>query len=187
MRAAIVARVVKAWRPLTYAAGLGALVAAAALCLAAPAASTGATVVPRSLRLSPDLWATIDVCDTPRQPNWIGIRGSMPGDGNARHRMFMRFRLQVLEPETKRWTDLGKAASEYVWLGPANAMAQRGRSFQLMPRDGEHVAPIRGVVTFQWRRGGTVLFELSRTTTAGHKGLTGAEPPNFSAATCQVR
>ena len=173
--------------PRPCAAGLAALVAAAGLYVAGPAASSGATAVPRSLRLSLDLWATIDVCDTPRQPNWIGIRGSMPGDGNAHHKMFMRFRLQYLDPGTKRWTDLGKAASEYVWLGPANAPGQRGRSFQLMPRAGEHVAPIRGVVTFQWRRGGTVLFELSRATTAGHKGITGAEPPNFSVATCQIR
>ena len=173
--------------PRARAAGIAALVAGAGLYLAVPAASSGATAVPRSLRLSHDLWATIDVCDTPRQPNWIGIRGSMPGDGNAHHRMFMRFGLQYLDPAFKRWTNLPKAASEFIWLGPAAATAQRGRSFQLMPRAGEHVTPIRGVVTFQWRRGGTVLFELSRATTAGHKGLTGAEPPNFSVATCQIR
>jgi len=157
------------------------------LALAGLTGSAGAASAPRSLRLSPDLWATIDLCDTPRQPNTIGIRGSMPGDGNAHHKMFMRFRLQYLDPGRKRWTDLGKAASEYTWLGPANASRQGGRSFRLMPRAGEHVAPIRGVVTFQWRRGGTVLYEVSRATGAGHKSLAGAEPPSFSSGTCQIR
>jgi hypothetical protein len=172
-------------RPLPCAAGLAALVAGAALCLAGTPARAG--TVPRSLRLSPDLWATIDVCDTPRQPNTIGVRGSMPGDANAHHKMFMRFRLQYLDHATGHWTDLPKAASEYLPLGAANTARQGGRSFRLMPHAGEKVAPMRGVITFQWRRGGTVLSELSRATTAGHKSLAGAEPPSFSAATCQIR
>ena len=33
-----------------------------------------------------ELWATVDVCNAPRHPDTIGIRGSMPGDGHrARH------------------------------------------------------------------------------------------------------
>ena len=58
---------------------------AAAAAVAAPVSSAripGATraQVPSSLRSSPELWATIDVCNPPDQHDTVGIRGSMPSD-----------------------------------------------------------------------------------------------------------
>jgi hypothetical protein len=45
---------------------------------------------------------------------------------------------------------------------------------------------LRGVVSFQWRRGTRVVESVTRPTTAGHRSLAGADPPNFSAATCSI-
>jgi len=143
---------------------------------------------PRSLRLSPALWATIDVCNPADQPDTVGIRGSMPGDKRARDTLFMRFRLQYrLAGTPVRWVDLaGGAASGFVNVGSAKSARQAGWSFQLMPPAGRPATTLRGVITFQWRRGSQVLASISRATTAGHTSLAGADPSNFSAATCSI-
>ena len=167
-----------------------------ALALISPvsAATAGArtraesAVAPRSLRLSPALWATIDVCNPADQPDTVGIRGSMPGDKRARDALFMRFRLQYrLAGAPVRWVDLGGgAASGFVNVGSARSAHQAGWSFQLMPPAGRPATTLRGAVTFQWRRGSLVLASISRATTAGHTSLAGADPSNFSAATCSI-
>src|SRR5207244_6105379 len=112
--------------------------AAAAAAVAAPASSArtpGATraQAPSSLRTSPELWATIDVCNPPDQHDTVGIRGSMPGDGQAHDTMFMRFRLQYVDATLKRWVDLANAASGFLPVGPARTARQAGRSFVLFP------------------------------------------------------
>src|SRR4051812_4344046 len=40
------------------------------------------------------LWATINVCDTARYPDTVGVRASMPGTGTPGEEMFMRFQVQ---------------------------------------------------------------------------------------------
>jgi hypothetical protein len=42
------------------------------------------------------------------------------------------------------------------------------------------------VVSFQWRRGSTVVTSGSKPTTAGRQSLAGADPAGFSAATCSI-
>jgi hypothetical protein len=39
------------------------------------------------------LWATVNVCDTERSPDAMGVRASMPGNGKPQV-MFMRFTAQ---------------------------------------------------------------------------------------------
>jgi hypothetical protein len=172
------------------------LACGALLCGAAPAAALAASPhaparaarpVPRALRLSHDLWATIDVCDTPHQPHRVGIRGSMPGDGQAHDAIVMRFRLQYLSDSLSTWIDLPSAASNFITVGSAKSTRQSGRTFTLAPPGGGHSYTMRGVVTFQWRRGSTLLASISRPTTSGHTSLAGAEPAGFSAATCEIR
>jgi hypothetical protein len=133
------------------------------------------------------LWATIDVCNPADQPNTLGIRGSMPGDHHAHDTMFMRFRLQYLNTTTKAWTDLAKGASSgYADVGTGADPRQAGRSFELNPVAGQPAFTLRGVVSFQWRRGKTVLAQTSRPTSAGRDSLAGADPAGFSAATCLI-
>src|SRR5262249_51677795 len=167
----------------------GALAAFVGACLpaASPAAfasaTTGELARGRSLMQSRLLWSTIDVCNPSDQPNTVGIRGSMPGDGRPHDAMYMRFRLQYLN-NAKHWTDLAGAASRAVFVGPGSSARQAGRTFPLAHRAGAALT-LGGVVTFGGRSGAGVQAP-SRTTTAGRHSLAGADPPNFSAATCSI-
>jgi hypothetical protein len=166
----------------------GALAAFAGACLLAASASgtTGELARGHSLLQSRLLWSTIDVCNASDQPDTVGIRGSMPGDGRPHDSMYMRFRLQYLNTTTKRWTDLTGAASAAVFVGPGSSARQAGRSFTLARVAGRPALTLRGVVGFQWRSGATVMQATSRPTTAGRHSLAGADPPNFSAAACSI-
>lgn len=142
-----------------------------------------------SLYSSRELWATVDVCNPKDQPNTIGIRGSMPTDGHRGDTMFMRFQVQYVDAKSRKWVYVAKGADSgfQAVSAPANAAStasQSGRNFQLVPTSGPF--RLRGVVSFQWRRGKHVVHDTSRTTTAGHKSLVGADPAGFSAATCKI-
>ena len=144
------------------------------------------TAAERALLDSPQLWATIDVCDPTDQPDTVGVRGSMPGDDHSKDQMYMSFRLQYMDATTKQWVDLSKTAPSYVAVGAAKTARQGGSSFELKPVTGNAGFTMRGVVSFQWRRGSTVEYTVSRPTTAGHQSLTGADPAGFTAATCKI-
>jgi hypothetical protein len=175
---------------------LAALCAAPALGASsgAPAATSEATTSEpakakplsgKALLDSHELWATINVCSPTNQPHTVGVRGSMPGNGAAHDKMFMSFRLQYMDTTAKRWVDLVSGATPtFVPVGGGGAARQDGQSFQLVP--GKTPATLRGVVDFQWRRGGTVLESAARPTTADRKSLAGADPKSFSAATCVI-
>lgn len=139
-----------------------------------------------ALLTSRELWATIDVCSPTDQPNTVGIRGSMPGDGHASDKMYMSFRLQYLSA-TQQWVDLASGATpSFVTVGAGAAAREGGRSFQLVPTAGKPATKLRGVVDFQWRRGKAILLSAARPTTAGHVALAGADPAGYSAASCLI-
>jgi hypothetical protein len=136
---------------------------------------------------SRDLWATVDVCSPKNQPNTIGIRGSMPGDGHAKDVMYMRFRVQYLDATKKEWLNLSKGGdSGLLKLGSGVLARQGGFSVELAPVAGKPAFTLRGYVMFQWRRGATGFQSATRVTTSGHTSLAGANPPGFSAATCKL-
>jgi hypothetical protein len=144
------------------------------------------TAAERALLDSHELWATIDVCNPAKQPDTVGIRGSMPGDGHAHDRMYMSFRLQYLNA-SKQWEDLASGASSgFVAVGGGASARQGGTSFELKPVAGQPAVTLRGVVDFQWRRGKTVEVSAATATSSGHRSLAGAEPANYSAATCVI-
>jgi hypothetical protein len=173
---------------------VGALCAAILLCVALVAGATAATTSQPStskahaLLQSRELWATVDVCNPKDQPNTIGIRGSMPGDGSSKDLMYMRFRVQYLDASTNTWLDLSHGAdSGFVRVGSAEAARQAGRSFQFAPpASGKVPFTLRGSVIVQWRKGTTVLESATKPTTSGHTSLAGADPRGFSAATCKL-
>jgi hypothetical protein len=151
------------------------------------AAGKSTTAAQRALLQSPQLWATLDVCNPSDQPDTVGVRGSMPGDERPKDELYMRFRLQYLDSSTKQWVDLANGAdSGYIAVGSARSARQTGRSFQLVPVAGKPAVELRGVVSFQWRRGSAVEYTVSRPTTAGHDSLAGADPKGFSAAECSL-
>jgi hypothetical protein len=167
-----------------------ALAPALAVTSSAPAALEHAAAEPgtaeRALLHSHELWATIDVCAPANQRDTVGVRGSMPGDGKARDTMYMSFRLQYMAAD-RRWVNVASnASSGWEQVGNGASPRQGGSSFALKPAAGRPAVTLRGVVDFQWRRGGTVLLSTAAPSSAGHRSLAGADPANFSAATCVI-
>jgi hypothetical protein len=123
------------------------------------------------------------VCNPKNAPDVVGVRGSMPGDGQAKDTMEMRFRLQYYEETTRKWVDLGHGAdSGLLPVGPASTVRQYGRSFTLAAPT--RAIKLRGLVSFEWLRGKRVVYSTERVTSAGRKSLAGADPTGYSAATC---
>ncbi len=133
------------------------------------------------------LWATINVCDTVGHPDSIGIRGSMPGDGDRTEVMFMRFGVQLFDAAGARWRNLDGADSGFVEVGSARKARQSGNTFTITPpRPGSAPYLLRGVVSFEWREGGQVVRHTRRSTAVGHPNTAGSDPVGFTSATCMI-
>jgi hypothetical protein len=139
------------------------------------------------VRRSPDLWATVNVCDTTAHPNEIGIRGSMPGLGR-RASLSMRFQVQYLAKVDGKWHNIdANADSGFQKVGVASRrVLESGWTFKFLPPPGGGSHMLRGAVTFVWRINGRTVERVREITQAGHRSTTGADPPGFSAATCQI-
>jgi hypothetical protein len=128
------------------------------------------------------LWATVNVCDTTRHPNEVGIRASMPGTPRGTGRR-MRFRVQWRDGE--RWRYVTGADSGWRKLARSRGRTiESGWSFEFEPPS----KPItfRGVVRFRWLRDGRVVGRAVEITEAGHLSTAGADPVDYSAATCSI-
>ena len=133
---------------------------------------------------SPDLWATINVCDTLAHPNTIGIRGSMPGLGRP-STAWMRFKVQYLATQTDgKWHDAGPTAdSGWKRIGRVRTkVIESGQNFTFESTGYR----LRGVVTFKWTRHGKTVLKLSRRTEGGHRSTAGADPVGYSAQFCDI-
>ena len=159
-----------------------AVLVAAALMLA-PAPASAATPVERS----PDLWATVNICDSPAYPNKIGIRGSMPGLGR-RASLWMRFQVHYLAKADGKWHNLeAKGDSGYQKLGVASKrVLESGYTVSFKPPADGGAPTLRGAVTFVWKRKGRTVERRREFTEAGHRSTKGADPPGFSAAICHI-
>ena len=135
-----------------------------AACLALGAALPAPASV-RAPPLADDLWATVNVCDTSRHPNEVGIRASMPGTPRGTGRR-MRFRVQWRDGDTWRYVRGADSGWRTLSRAPGRAV-ESGWSFEFEPP----AKPItfRGVVRSQWLRDGRVV--------AAAGGDHGARPP----------
>ena len=134
------------------------------------------------------LWATANVCTSDQTPQRFGVRASMPGTGRRREQLYMRFRAQWFSPVQERWTDFKSPAMnpDFVNVGSSRFRArQSGWTFEFRLDPGQRFR-LRGVVTFEWRRGTRVVRREVRRTRAGHPTAL-AEPRGFSAATCMLQ
>jgi hypothetical protein len=130
----------------------------------------------------PAQWATVNVCDTAKQPDSIGIRASMPGTPKG-VRLSMRFRVQYRDAEHDTWIDIENADSGWRVLGAAKGTpVESGWSFSFAHPP--NPVTLRGVVRFRWRRGDTLPRSAEVATEAGHRSSAGADPASYSAATC---
>jgi hypothetical protein len=131
----------------------------------------------------PAPWATVNVCDTEKQPDAIGIRASMPGTPKG-VRLSMRFRAQYKAADGS-WLDVADADSGWRVLGAAKGTpVESGWSFSFA-HPSEPVT-LRGVVRFRWRRGDALPRSAEVATEAGHRSSAGADPADYSAATCAL-
>ena len=128
-------------------------------------------------------WATVNVCDTAKQPDTIGIRASMPGTPKGA-RLSMRFRVQYRDGDGN-WVDVAGADSRWRTVGIAKGAAvESGWSFDFARPD--RAVTLRGVVKFRWRRGSALPRSAEVATEAGRRSSAGADPPGYSAATCTL-
>jgi hypothetical protein len=131
----------------------------------------------------PDTWATVNVCDTAKQPDAIGIRASMPGVPKGA-RLSMRFRVQY-RTASGGWDNVEDADSGWRSIGTARGVpAEYGWSFTFAKRTTP--VTLRGVVKFRTRRGNTLPREQEAVTEAGHPSKAGSDPAGYSAATCEL-
>ena len=131
------------------------------------------------------LWATINVCDTARHPNVLGVRGSMPGTGRRGDRMVLRIRVQYRAGD--RWRDLARGGdSGRIAVGSGRRrVVQGGADFRYRPPAGGRAFVMRARVGFEWRHGRRVVFRATRLTTAGRRADRG-DPRGYSAAVCTI-
>jgi hypothetical protein len=153
-----------------------ALLLTALACLLAPSAAVAAL-------LDPEPWATVNVCDTARQPDTVGIRAAMPGSPKG-VRLSMRFRVQYKVDEDT-WADVESADSGWRTLGTAKGVpAESGWTFRFT-RPSKPVT-LRGVVRLRWRKGDALPRTDEVATEAGHRSSAGSDPAGYSAATCAL-
>lgn len=133
------------------------------------------------------LWATVNVCDTEKNPDTIGLRASMPGTGDRKVRMFLRFRVEYFVARDEEWKSVRRGGdSGWISVGSARFVArQSGRSFEFSPTAGNIL--LRGRVSYEWRRGKKVIKRAVRRTQAGHTSSAGSDPTGFSAAECLIQ
>ncbi|HLW93970.1 MAG TPA: hypothetical protein VKS25_01195 [Solirubrobacteraceae bacterium] len=152
-----------------------------------PLAADAAKKPPVPKLTAPDLWATVDVCNTAAHPDTIGVRGSMPGTGDKHEEMYMRFVIEY-QSGNGHWHYFNTGGiSSYIDLGDASAASrQAGQNFQL----GKNVNAnylLRGVIQYEWRLGGRNIGTTVRSTSGGHQVAAGGDPPGFSAAFCTIQ
>jgi hypothetical protein len=131
-----------------------------------------------------NLWATVNICDTKKHPDDVGIRGRMPGNGTS-EKMYMKFILQF--KKAGKWVTV-KPGGTSPWVSAGSAKftwGANGRTFHVNGVKAGSSFTMRGHVKYEWRSHGNVVQTATRNTTAGHPTSKG-DPKNYSAATCVV-
>lgn len=159
---------------------LGLALVLVALALPAPAATADAGVR--------DVWATVNVCDTARHPNAIGIRASMPGAQRKAVKLYMRFRIEWKDATDGLWHNtIGFGDSGFVSIGRPKDGGRRQAGYLFPLRKPAQPQRLRGKVDFEWRIGTRVVRRERVRTAKGHRSGAGSDPKGYSAATCLLR
>jgi hypothetical protein len=167
---------------------LPALVALLVIILATAAAAASSTTAPtprqiraavRNAERSKNLWATVNICNTASHANTVGIRGQMPTLGFAT-KLRMQFRVEYWSG--KAFTPVA-GVSKTITLGPAvHGVYQAGVRFPFAP----HAGLLRGSVSFEWRRRGRRVAQVTRSTRKGHPDADFGDPQRFSSGVCLI-
>jgi len=97
-------------------------------------------------------WATVNVCDTAKSPNALGVRASVPGNGST-ERIFARYTAQWWSGAEQKWlTVAGSGVTDWIKLGTADMSSrQAGWTFRFVQPPAGTTYVMRGVVELQWR------------------------------------
>lgn len=141
------------------------LAAVAAAAVAAAAVPTAGATAPAG---DPDLWATVNHCDTPARPSAMGVRVSVPPRKRG-ERQWIRVRVEWFNVATDRWAVLrGGGDSGWRRIGQGHRQAQGGTTFRFAPPGAGRYLIMRGLVDVQWRRKGRVVRTARTRTVGGH-------------------
>jgi hypothetical protein len=155
-----------------------AILALLACCAGAAAPASGAG------RRIPYLWATVNICNTAAHSKEMGVRGSIPGDGE-RTRMYMRFAAEAYDRPTQAWVQMKRSAWVYVGVG-IYKQRQSGYTFDLSTLPAGQPVTLRGVVDYRWTKHGRTIRTARQVTKGGHPNTADADPPSYSAALCDI-
>ena len=169
---------------------VGALLAlAVALVLTTAAVADSGDTTLSTASTPKNQWSTINICDTDKHPDQLGIRARMPALARG-VKMKMRFFVQYMK--NGAWvalptSDGGTTMSDWIVAGTGmHKWEELGRTFHITDlRPGDQYR-MRGLVKFQWRRDGKVVKRAHAYTTGGHHQYDYGDPRGYSAATCSV-
>jgi hypothetical protein len=154
-------------------------------------------------------WATVNICDTDKSPDSMGVRASMPGNGTGQ-RMFMRFTVQWYSGSQNAWLDVPGGVSRWIYAGSARYVSrQAGYTFNFVTPPAGRGYLLRGIAEFEWRAlhrpsvarkdrwSSTIVrtpakprwkvaHEGTIMTRTGVKGVDGGDPPGTSKAICLI-
>ena len=145
------------------------------------------------------LWATVNICDTAKHPNQMGVRGSLPGTGNS-GKMFIRFTAQYFDAGHNTWANVkGTDTSPWVLAGSSERRyRQAGYTFNFdAPSPPGSTFLLRATADFKWterhrvskhsKKFHTVVIKRRRAITSpGHLNTLGADPKDYSSDKCQI-
>jgi hypothetical protein len=101
---------------------------------------------------TPELWATVNICDTKDAPDAMGVRASMPGNG-TKQRMWVRFSAHYWSRSRQDWAPVaGSGVSPWVFAGSAEyERRQAGWTFEFATPPQGVTFTMRATVEFEWR------------------------------------
>jgi hypothetical protein len=164
---------------------LGLLVSAGASVAAAASRNPTPTQITKAIsraEASRGLWATVNICDTRRHPNIIGVRGQMPGLGFPAW-LSMKVQVNYWSKQKHRFLP-SPGASELVRLGRSSTLLQQGGATMQFQKFRGY---LNATIEFIWKRSGRLLGETTRRTTAGHRQADFGDPKHHSAKQCNIR
>lgn len=129
--------------------GAGELTAAAAR----PKSKRTDSERPKSEAKQRPFWATVNICDTTKSPNALGVRTSVPGNG-SKQRIYARYTAQWWSAADQEWLTVGGSGiTDWVRIGTAEMTTrQAGWTFRFVEPPTGTTYVMRGVVELQWRR-----------------------------------
>jgi hypothetical protein len=132
-----------------------------------------------------DLWATVNLCDSPKKPGAVGVRVSIPREKGA-PQQWARIRLQWFDGTDRAWR-LVRSGGDAGWarIGIGTRLVQGGTTFTFpLPKPGARIV-LRGIVDVEWRDGTEVVDKARMTTTAGHRDGTDSQR-RVSRSSCEI-